>query len=405
MPLLYFIYILFSLFLFYFGPLSYPMVNVEVTLLYIILCYGSLFSGLLFGNKFISTTVKVNSRNNLNSLFIVFSIISILFASYIISSLSKGGITDSLLTGMFRSGDAYYSNLNLKKESSLITQFMTLLSPLTILSLTLGVVLFKYFSFYLKLLFFILIFVNLMSYIVKGTNFGVFLTFTPLIIASILHYKSKSFFSKKLILSLMLFIFFLLYFVSAMATRLNIDYIPNSLSGIDVNKDFFLFSIFPNSLAVAITVASSYISQGYYGLSLAFSYPYTTTSGFGSGGFIIDKFGKFVDPDLWFYTYQAKMDHVWDSSVQWHTAFLWLANDVSLFGVFLLMFLFGIFAAVIYKDAKIENSILSKALFSIISIILIFLPANNILGGNPFIFTSFFSLSLVWFLTRRVYIK
>lgn len=401
----YLLYISLSVLLFYFGPLSYPMVNVEVTLMYILLCYGTLFSGMFFGSKFIHVSGKQGVNLNPKIIYKFFSIVSILFATFIIYKVSNGYIFDSLMKGVFDSGDAYYSNLQSEKESSVITQLMTFFSPLTILALTLGATLFKEFNLNERLLFILLITINVMSYIVKGTNFGVFLTLVPVIIAIILNSQNGKLFTKKTFSIYLLFSVFLIYFLLAMATRLNIDYIPTRLSGVLINKEFFLFKILPNSVSLSVSVASSYISQGYYGLSLAFNYPFDSTYGFGSGSFILSKFGNLVDPELWNNTYQYKMHDLWSSSIQWHTAFLWLANDVSLFGVFILLFIFGAFSAVVYKEAKINNSFLSKGLFSVITIILFFLPANNILGGNPFIFASFVSLSLLWFLTRRVYLK
>ncbi len=408
MVYLYFGYILLSVLLFYFGPIEYPMVNAEITFIYIILCYSFLFSGFIFGYKFIATASRVKlGISSLRIIFLFSAIISIYFALFIIIKLSDGDILSSISTGVLDSGSAYYLNLHREKVGGIVTQLMTLFSPLIILSLSLGVILFKNMNYFEKFILASLVVLNLISYAVKGTNFGMFLTLMPIIVVSALHFSSKRnfHFSRVSILGIVLFVVFILYFLSAMSTRLNMDYIPESLFGISVNKDSILFILFPPGLSMAITAAMSYISQGYYGLSLAFDYPFDSTYGFGSGHFIMNKLGGFVSPDLWASTYQFKMDNIWDSSVQWHTAFVWLANDFSFFGVFPLLFIFGCFSAIVYKNAKIEGSTVSKALFSLVTIILIFLPANNILFGNPFVFTSFFSLFILWILTRRVYLK
>ncbi|MCO7198251.1 O-antigen polymerase [Pseudoalteromonas sp. OANN1] len=401
----YFYYIFFGIVVFYFGPLKYPSENQMETFLFLAVYYGALSFGFLVGSKLFYTKPRYSIRSK-EPVFLFLSSI-ILSMAAVLSMLSNvdGSLYQSIKEGIFDSGNAYYGNIEKEKVGSIYNQIYVFLFPLFFIIVCVGVQKFKELSFLNKSLLVAIILINAFSYIIKGTNFGVFMTIVPIVVSIFM--KSQKISKAKLLTSVAVTSIFITYFLVAITSRLNFDYVPGSISGIEVDKEHFIFSFFPVKLAVAISVACSYISQGYYGLSLSFSYPFDSTFGFGSGYFIMSKSTMFGanEIELWLKTYQQKMAVYWDPRIQWHTGFVWLANDVSHYGVPVLMGFFGFLSSLVYKSAKEEGASVSVALFSVIVIILFFIPANNILMSNPFIFFSFFTLLIVWLCSRRYYLN
>lgn len=146
---------------------------------------------------------------------------------------------------------------------------------------------------------------------------------------------------------------------------------------------------------------SSYWTQGYYGFSQAVSLPWTPMFGVGNSMFLVDFITDHVY-DIQQYTYQQKIQEAygWDSRIQWHSIYTWLANDVSLYGVIIVMAVIGILFGCMFKDAITTGNPFAKAsIFYFITLVL-FIPGNNQLGQRPDTLFSFILIVLCWLLNR-----
>ncbi|MEH6531465.1 MAG: hypothetical protein V7735_09045, partial [Photobacterium frigidiphilum] len=383
------------------------------------ICYCSLFFGMYLSSKSISTEsrFKIGTEKNSNLSRVIFfssSIVSIVIASLVVLKMAgELNIFELLVKSIFNPGAMYYENMSKTAESSVLTQLITLTSPLTICLIAFSGTIIRNKSWLYKITLMFVVLLNVFTFLLRGTNFGVFLFIIVFIISVHMTFdgdkiKKKPIRYQTLIKNTFICLIgflFVSYFVSTMASRLGSNYIPDTLFYIYVDKNSLLFDIFPPSIAVALLSAGMYFSQGYYGLSLSFNYMFTSTHGIGSGYFLLSKFNQYFRDDVFESTYQYKMDHLWDSRIQWHTAFTWLANDIGHLMVIPLMFIFGLFVSLVYQSAKNENSFLSIGLFSIQSVILIFLPANNIMGNNGFVFMSFTTLSFLWLINNKFTLK
>lgn len=146
---------------------------------------------------------------------------------------------------------------------------------------------------------------------------------------------------------------------------------------------------------------SSYLTQGYHGMSLALTEPWTPMFGFGNSMFVVNFVTEHVY-DIDQYTYQVKVerDYGWDSDIQWASMYSWLANDVSFYGVILVMFLIGFLLALIYKDAITTNNPFAKAGIFYFILMLLFIPCNNQLAQNAYTLFSFVFVMFSWILSR-----
>lgn len=140
-----------------------------------------------------------------------------------------------------------------------------------------------------------------------------------------------------------------------------------------------------SQLAFPIIMFTSYLSQGYYGLSLAFEQHFTWTAFAGSSysiSVILNQlFGApfFVEQS---YPYLVGATTGWGQS-KWHTVFAWLASDLTFPGVVVFMGFVGF----LYGRAWIEvirfGNPFSLLVFAMLSVGLAYAPANNQLMHSP----------------------
>lgn len=147
---------------------------------------------------------------------------------------------------------------------------------------------------------------------------------------------------------------------------------------------------------------ASYFTQGYYGMSQALTLPWTPMCGTGSNMFVIDFITEHVY-DIDQFTYQVKIEEVygWGSDLRWHSMYTWLANDVSFYGVVVIMFLIGMLFAAMFKDAITTSNPFAKASIFYFILMMLFIPCNNQLGQRATTLLSFLLLVLCWFITKH----
>ena len=66
-----------------------------------------------------------------------------------------------------------------------------------------------------------------------------------------------------------------------------------------------------------------------------------------------------------------------DPSINWHTIYVWLANDVTFIGVPLIIFLIGYFFSKTWADCVYGNNDAAVSLFALFLIMTFYFYANN----------------------------
>jgi len=138
-------------------------------------------------------------------------------------------------------------------------------------------------------------------------------------------------------------------------------------------------------LAFPLIMFSGYLSQGYYGLSLAFEQQFTWTAFAGSSYSISVILNQFFGAPFLVeqsYPYLVGATTGWDQD-KWHTVFAWLASDLTFPGVVVFMGFVGF----LYGRAWIEvlrfGNPFSLLVFAMLSIGFAYAPANNQLMHSP----------------------
>lgn len=145
-----------------------------------------------------------------------------------------------------------------------------------------------------------------------------------------------------------------------------------------------------------------YLTNGFYGFSLALDKPWQPTYLVGNSHFLTLNFYQMTGIDMWQRTYHVQIEEVWPPLQTWSTLYLWLANDFHFIGVIFVMLLLGAFFAITWKDAVCGNNIISQCLITLFAIIFLYIPANNQVFSQVHTFFAFWMLAALWFLFRFI---
>lgn len=412
------LYLFFTLILYYFGPLNFERQNTLLVLFFVTIYQISLYLGFRFGvsNIKIRSRFKVKSGQfkkwqktlALNGVILLNSFFAIMTISQKLGSFSVGSLIQSIIYGYNNAGDSYAQTLETSAtfQGSWVTALNTLTTPLTFLMIPICVYYFKKLNISTKILFVIAVILNLAMFFLTGTNIGIFRVFTVIIGSFLLKDRVQKKAKKgtqiaTIVLAIILIVAFLVIFSNNVTSR-----IPNMgrfISGVPIDFQNILLQILPQGLQVFFILFVSYISQGYYGMSLAFNYPWESTFPFGSSMFLMSNSASlgFNPQAIFEQTYMYKMNWQWSSTVNWHTAYTWIANDISFVGVIVFMLFLGLLLGITFREAR-SNNILSISLFPLLLMIVLFLPMNNNVLSNPLTFMPTATYVILFFLLNKI---
>lgn len=168
--------------------------------------------------------------------------------------------------------------------------------------------------------------------------------------------------------------------------------------------DNIVFKIFGLTLGFGIGSVLSYVSGGYYGLSLALKLPFVWTYGLGSSYFISLVCEKILGISIYNKTYLGRLEAFGrDGLASWNTIFPWLASDFTFFGTLLLFVIVGYFLTTVWFEVVRYKNPVSIVMFATLCMGFFYLPANNQLfhGIDSFIATVL--TLLFWILCHKKY--
>lgn len=409
------LYLTITFIFFLFGPIQFPRTNITLVIMYIFLYQVFFYLGFKFGetklNIYQRLKFKQNNQVNGEILIVILLMISFIFSIINIFSViglpTPSNIISAIQNSISNAGEVYNSTLKSSKNASgsTITILITLFSPLSYGIIPYCLYHFKSFSKFIKMTTYIVIIFNMLSYFITGTNLGVFriiLTFVSVLILKLAD-NNKRAINKKILVYMSVFallVLFIIIFSNNVSSRMaDMTYTINGFS-IDFNNGFIRY--LPDGLKLTLIFVVFYVSQGYYGFSLALNYPWTPTYFLGGSRFLMTKAEILGVNSMQLFerTYINKMSSLWSPEVNWHTAYTWLANDLSPLGVSLYMFLLGLLLSTALKKAMAKDTI-SIVLLPILFMIVIFLPMNNNILGNPLTFVPFMTYLIIFLLNNR----
>jgi len=302
-----------------------------------------------------------------------------------------------------------YIDSHIKDEDisvSRIGQLSVLFSPIRVMSFSLGA--YKFLSSTRKIR--IIIVTNFLLYIFFevlfiGTQKGLGNLIIVILFSFFLYLLQANLLSKIYKYFIYFIAFFLVFFIVSQISRMT-AYGGSGLENsyyFEYNRSEFFSYFLPDSVIDGFVLFIFYISHGYHGLGYCLQMPFEWTYFYGSSfalnSYLTQYFGF---PDMLEFSYPSRMEELygWPGFMFWPTAFSWIASDLSFVGVIFTMFFLGRFSCILFKEAYYFSSPLSIALFSYITILLIYLPANNQIFQTRESFIGFFSLLLFWIINK-----
>lgn len=255
---------------------------------------------------------------------------------------------------------------------------------------------------YHKFLLFCFIIIELFYWVGRATNFGVIALVLVFFITRIVNSGNDKEFNIKIIAKLLL-LGALLFIVALFAFGSTMD---SRTGGADATSGFTftkggIFEILPERFWSIYYYIVSYLCQGYYNLSLAFDTPHGNWTFFLGNNPALISFSNFIlGTDLMEYSYMKSLDLYCgvDEFAAWHSAYLWWANDFTIVGALIVVYILAYITGYAFKLSIIYNDLLSKIVCTVSSCMLIMMFANNTFLSN--VFYSFMFLFPLWFFTR-----
>ena len=149
-------------------------------------------------------------------------------------------------------------------------------------------------------------------------------------------------------------------------------------SGACANYDHPLVSGMNDSGRFATSMTAAYVTNGYYGLSLALQKPFIPSWGLGHSpaiSRIFDVLGGNDEVRTRTFNYR-NIDEGWPQEYYWSTMLTSLANDVSFPGAIVLMGLFGWVWGRSWMDAVIARNDSAAIVFCLATFSVLYFPAN-----------------------------
>jgi len=414
------IYIFIGVSLSFWGPITYLDYNKLPVAVYMISFLILFTIGYLLGSatgQKVYTQVNIDYENYIFRKVLFWVKISILIISFIqfinlVLAISNG----TLNLNISKMGEAYvntyedYARGQGNIHLSFLIQTLTYIPYLV--TLILGAFYFKKLPFMYKLF---VIFTYLSIILLETIGHGkqkqlgdifVFLMITFLLKIDISNpIVRKKIFKKMLLFSIIGIsaLVTVLYFRYA-AIGIDIDNINSKvIVAIQYDVNNIIFDIFGNIIGFPLSVFSGYLSQGYYGLSLCMQEPFEWTYFMGNSYSLTVFMQRFLDVPIDFhdtYPYRAAVNSNWDES-KWSTVFAWFAGDFTFFGTLILFTLIAFLYARVWIEAYRYKNPISIILFSMLTIALLYIPANNQLLHTPGSIIAVFFFLMLWIFRHK----
>ncbi len=417
------IYISLTLLIYQYGPFqwetTYPLIFWSLNIAYLIV----FIAGWNLGHK-IHVSIRWVNNDDKTILHILRYAITINAIYELANAFRKFGITSvnfsrllyEIKRGLFNMGAAYsrlQSNVNADSSGAFgglpLTLFNLIWAFATYNVIILGVIYYKQLSTYNKSLLIGTLSLIILEYLATGTNIGFFRIILVLLVIMLISFcqkkpkeirKTKG---KMLIIAFAAVIIILVVFNKTMQSRGGIRTWNSgnyNVGGVGLNYTSVLFRLLPSSMYMIMISLSSYLTQGYYGMSLSLTIPWEPGFGIGYSKAIQNLLDGVISvPHL--NSYHFRLTELgWDETVRWHTMYSWFANDITYIGVIAIMFIFGMVFSVAFRDAVIANNPYAKLLVYYFSLMALFIPCNNQIFQSTYIMFSFLLAIVLWLCTR-----
>lgn len=390
-------FLIFTEMLFWIGPIKYDINNGIVLFLYLAILNIAYYWGYKKGVKDFRPSYKRISIFALKNWVLLGFIVTCISASLWLSAKGWNFSLDTLIESFTNPGAAYYAETN-EEAMHNSNYFSVLLSPIKWAVLPIGIFSWVKMSRLYKTIIIATILISLYISLASGVRKGlmdIILTSLfciiakhPQLISIKINYRKL-----KLIASLTLGAF-LLYFVFSNLSRYGGSEFED-LGTMDIKGiESSYLDYFPLPIVISLSFITSYLCQGYFALAKALNYGILMPTIGGSSFFLMrisrDFFNHDPMPETYMWLLQEN-DGI-HTTVNWHTLYLWLANDFTFILVPIIIFYVGYFFAKTWCDAVFGKNVFAYPSFCLFLIMSFYAFANNQIFSFsflPFVFWFF----------------
>jgi hypothetical protein len=415
------IFLTFTVLLFAFGPWHWPVTNPTLLYSYLFLGQFALWAGYTSAISDIPTKYTGTWKwEQLFKLSLVVNLVWIVPQFLLRLDLTLFDwhlIGERVIAGWNEPGDAYarkLSKMSSREGSSFLLVLTLFVSPLLQFLLPLGTTNWRKLSISNKILLFLMVLAEAASWIGAGTNKGladllILLMFFGFVAQA--NFLARLSFGRATFSLAVLFIglyAFLSLFSSVVSSRLTSDSLLtyDRPTGISADLSNPLLEPLPDEMRAGAAAFASYLSQGYYGLSLSLDEPFVWTFGLGHSFYLPSFFRKiYPDSDLAEKSYPGRVAQAtqWAYSINWHSIYPWLASDLTFVGALVAMYLLGRLFSLLWQDYLWDKNPIAITLLSLVLLIFFYIPANNQVFGFAIPSAAFWVLFVWWKKTRACY--
>lgn len=152
----------------------------------------------------------------------------------------------------------------------------------------------------------------------------------------------------------------------------------------------------------AVLMLTSYLTQGYYGLSLAMTQDFHSTLGLGHSPVLARTLERLMhDNSIYEKGYTFRLRSLgWSDESQWATIFPWLANDVGFPGAIAVISLLAFLWGRSWLDAVGRNDDRAAIVFCLLFQLFVYVPANNQLAQTFDAYLALVGWCAYWLISR-----
>lgn len=417
-PLIIFnLYILLSLFLFIYSPVLYVDVDYFSVLLFMVSFLVMFNFGFFWGvNK--RNLYQACSYSHDRKIFSSVKLCVVLSFLFVLLELLDKVASSNLNFSLSKMGDSYFDFYSTYERGGGSYKFIFVAKIIFyfpyLISIILGSAYYKRLNKKYKFMFVMVVFLTIFVHVLnegKQKQLGdLVLLFLSVFLVLSVHKRRK--FKKIIIKSCCFLPVIVLMFSYVLKSRyesinVNVDNVNDKVASYYYyDLDHVLFRVVDSDWALPVVIFSQYFSGGYYGLSLALNESFVWTYFIGHSYSAMIFVNKFLNgPSLLNDTYIIRMGEFleWDVLTKWHTVFPWFASDFTFPGTIVFFSMVGYIYGVSWKESYIYLNPISTIFFSILSLGLAYVPANNQLFHTPEGCLSTLIIVLCWLIFHKKY--
>lgn len=406
---------LFTLIVFLTAPYQWATDNLPIVTLLILFSQLAIGFGFTLGYRSRKHTLRKTqlfqgiSNRGQNLIFVLCFLTFPLKYAYLLGFYPQdiGGMVDFLMAGIRDPHLGYSLAIDPTNAPTIRWSVYFIISMINQIFFIIGFLGWKEYNGWKKGFFLLFLAAEILYFMGTARNFGLIYLITTFLFTQLYRIKAVSFtllqtlkYSAVLLILLIGSIAIFSYNLHARGNVSELNLEQFALGDVKVDPDSNVFSFLPSTLHRTYMYVVSYLAQGYYHTCLAFDLDFKWTWLVGNNPALISLAESF-GVNVWEETYMYRLGSFGvDPLMQWHSAYVWFASDVSFLGVPVLLFLLGYIFGFSWDLGVNHDDLLSKIIFVITANVLLHLFANN-----TYLSTVFYSLMFilpVWCWTRLV---